>query len=612
MEQLKRETWKRFVLEGTLDTSRMEKRIAESWYHCRQSGVDPYDGKGVLLLDGKELEDRKQKNSRLIQVAMPFLKNLAKMYEQLNVVLLLADRDGYVLRMMGNSSAYRTAKDINFTEGIKWTEEEVGTNAIGTAIRTSEPITVTGVEHYSVASQNWSCSASPIYDEEGELLGVIDISSPFRKETYNHILGTVVAAAYAIEHKWQKQIKDEEVELLSYALETSAVSVPFILCNRKNKIIYIHSALKNFSVQHGMTLENLASLNIFSITKKSVLSKNTQDVIGYLLHVKEKSTQSNKKPAITTFRAPFEYPGVKGKSLVFQNVLEEARKASPTDVAVHLHGETGTGKEMLAHAIHQNSPRKEGPFIEVNCGAIPENLLESELFGYTDGAFTGARRNGKEGKIKQAEGGTLFLDEIGEIPSSMQIALLRTLQEKQVVPVGGDKSISVNFRLITATNKDLRKLVKEGSVREDLFYRLFVFPIELPSLRKRSSDIPFFIQYFCEKTNGPKEWPNELLEIMKSYSWPGNIRELFNVLERIQTIYTDCLPSVAELQSLLTSASLLEKNIEVDQSFTYREEIEKNTIKKVLQQTGGKAAQAAKLLNIPRSTFYRKIKKYKL
>ncbi|SDI17698.1 sigma-54-dependent Fis family transcriptional regulator [Alteribacillus bidgolensis] len=459
MEQLKRETWKRFVQEGTLDTSRMEKRIAESWFHCRQTGVDPYNGKGVLLLNGRELEERKQKNSRLIQVAMPFLQNLAKMYEQLNVVLLLADRDGYVLRMMGNTSAYQIAKDINFTEGVKWTEEEVGTNAIGTAISTTEPITITGVEHYSVASQNWSCSASPIYDEDGELLGVLDISSPFSKDTYEHILGTVVAAAYAIENKWKKQMKEEEVELLSWALESPA-STPYILCNRKHKIVYIHSDLKDYPVQVGKTLQEYSSQGIIHASKTPILSKGTEDMIGYNLQI-QAPKQSVQKHSITNESVSFEYPGVKGKSLAFQKTIHEAKKASRTDVTVHLHGETGTGKEMLAQSIHQNSTRKKGRFIAVNCGAIPENLLESELFGYADGAFTGARRSGKEGKIKQADGGTLFLDEIGEIPPSMQITLLRALQEKQVAPIGGDQTVSVDFRLITATNKDLRKLVKE-------------------------------------------------------------------------------------------------------------------------------------------------------
>ncbi|WP_158737401.1 sigma-54-dependent Fis family transcriptional regulator [Alteribacillus sp. YIM 98480] len=610
MEQLKRETWKRFVQEGTLDTSRMEKRIAESWFHCRQTGVDPYNGKGVLLLNGKELEEKKQKNARLIQVAMPFLQNLAKMYQQLNVVILLGDRNGYVLRMMGNQSAYQIAKNINFTEGVKWTEEEVGTNAIGTAINTTEPITITGVEHYSVASQNWSCSASPIHDEDGELLGVLDISSPFSKDTYEHILGTVVAAAYAIENKWKKQMKEEEVELLSWALESSA-STPYILCNRKHKIIYIHPDLKDHPVQLGMTLQEYSSLGFITTSETPILSKETEETIGYNLKI-QAAKQSGKRQSITNTSVSFEYPGVKGKSLAFQKTIHEAKKTSKTDVAVHLYGETGTGKELLAQAIHQNSTRKEGRFIAVNCGAVPENLLESELFGYTDGAFTGARRSGKEGKIKQAEGGTLFLDEIGEISPSMQIAILRTLQEKQVAPVGGDQNVSVDFRLITATNKDLRKLVKEGLFREDLFYRLYVFPIELPSLRKRSSDIPYFVQHFCKKTSFPNDWPKELLEVLMNYSWPGNIRELFNVLERAHTIYLDRYPSASELHSLLASVSLEDRNIEEKSEFSYREEIEKDTLKKALQETGGKAAQAAKLLNIPRSTFYRKIKKFKL
>lgn len=192
---------------------------------------------------------------------------------------------------------------------------------------------------------------------------------------------------------------------------------------------------------------------------------------------------------------------------------------APREANVYISGETGVGKELIAMAIHENGFRKKGPFVTINCGAIPKDLMESELFGYVDGAFTGAKRQGYKGKFEQANGGTIFLDEIGEIPSAMQVALLRVLQERKIVPIGGTKSISLDIRIITATHRNLEELVNEGSFRKDLYYRLNVYPIHVPPLRERIEDIPYLVNYLCSKNNWNIPLTEELLIHLNDYNW---------------------------------------------------------------------------------------------
>lgn len=248
----------------------------------------------------------------------------------------------------------------------------------------------------------------------------------------------------------------------------------------------------------------------------------------------------------------------------------------------------------------------------VNCGAIPKELIGSELFGYAEGAFTGAKRTGHKGKFVQANGGTLFLDEMGEIPPEMQVALLRVLQEREVVPIGGDKAIPVDVRIITATHRDLYKLVQEGKLREDLFYRIYVYPIHVPPLRERKEDIPFFIEHYCQKHHWTVTFSDQLLQLLMNYHWPGNIRELLNVLERIRVEYGTHLPSVSQLQSMLVAWNQNKEKAEQNQALSYREKIEKERMMNVLQITNGNVSKAAATLNISRSTLYRKLKKYQL
>lgn len=306
-----------------------------------------------------------------------------------------------------------------------------------------------------------------------------------------------------------------------------------------------------------------------------------------------------------------------GKSEAIRDKINRAMQVAATNSSVLILGESGTGKEVFARTIHQASGRK-GPFVAINCSAIPENLFESEMFGYEGGAFTGALNKGKIGKIELANKGTLFLDEIGDMPLYMQAKLLRVLQERQVVRVGGDKVIDIDVRIISATHRDLKTMVKEGSFREDLFYRLNVVNLEIPSLKDRKEDIPMFVKHFmdafCKENNifVPRIAP-EVFQMLMSYDWPGNIRELKNTIEHLVIFSKDGEVKIESLPEHFRGK--WEQHQESEAVYDLQENIKRteiSTIIKAMETAKGNKAQAAKLLNIPRSTLYYKIKFYDL
>jgi len=305
-----------------------------------------------------------------------------------------------------------------------------------------------------------------------------------------------------------------------------------------------------------------------------------------------------------------------------KNILQLARKVANSDTTVLLLGESGTGKEVLAKAIHSESNRGRQPFISVNCGALPETLLESELFGHVRGAFTGAVKD-KQGLFTAADSGTIFLDEIGETSPAIQVKLLRMLEEKTITPVGGTKQILVDVRIITATNADLEQKVKRGEFRPDLYYRLNVFPITIPPLRQRSSDIKLLAHYFvkrhCAKLEIPeKEIAADTLELLEQYTWPGNVRQLENVLERGvllargKAIKPADLPELVEKSIAGRQGQSATQPIAIEKSEPDLEAIERAYIFYILGQTGWQKSKAAKILGIDVSTLYRKIEKYGL
>ncbi|MDI6676182.1 sigma-54-dependent Fis family transcriptional regulator [Bacillus wiedmannii] len=607
-------TWKKFVDEGVLDSNRINERISESWHRCKQANVNPHMNKGQKILSSNIFQYQKKKSEIFLDIAIPQLQNMRKTIDELQMMALLIDPDGYVLSLSGNQQTLKRAKHINFIEGVKWTEAAVGTNAIGTALQIEEAIMISGTEHYSVASHSWSCAAAPIHNDDGKLIGVLDFSCPI-EFSHPYMLGMVTSIAHAIERECSIRVHQNELHLIHRFLDVIDSDEQVVICNHRDVIVSaskkVRERVSNWS---RMKLEDLMQHGLKPKLEVPVYSNDR--MIGKCIYVKE-NKQGNVF-STSPFINGITFPGVIGTSNAFQHTLEEIKLVSPTDASVYVCGETGVGKEYVARAIHENSPRKNGPFIAVNCGSLPKELMESELFGYAEGAFTGARRQGYKGKFEQADGGTIFLDEIGEVPPEMQVALLRVLQERTVTPIGSSKEVPVNIRIITATHKDLLRLVEEGKFRQDLYYRLHVYPLYVPSLIERKEDIPYFIQDFCERKNWNVVFPKSICNQFSQHTWPGNIRELLNVVERIYILSQGreiCEKQISFLLQTMRENQhqlALQTENKTEHTLNFREKIQRDSMIEALEKTNGNVSLAAKLLDVPRSTFYKRMQKYKL
>ncbi|MDI3535281.1 MAG: hypothetical protein PWQ82_1646 [Thermosediminibacterales bacterium] len=472
---------------------------------------------------------------------------------------------------------------------------------------------------------------APVLDEEGNILGILTVKSIC--DGFSNRLWNVVDYLQAILNTLSEGvcIIDNEGKIIYWnnALESMLDSMGENLKGRNieeiipkqtlEKILFSDDDLENTVFEtSGKTLavnaisfhfnknQSNKVITIKDLSNISELTKKLTKASSRLNYLEERVREMSKER--------YTFGNIVTISKKMERVISIAQRVAPTSATVLIQGESGTGKELLANAIHENSNRKDFSIIKVNCSAIPANLCESEFFGYEHGAFTGALRSGKPGIFEVADRGTLFLDEIGELPLDMQAKLLRVLQEKSFLKVGGVKPVKVDVRIIAATNKDLNKMVAEGRFREDLFYRINVVTIEIPPLRERPEDImPLvnkFIEEFARIHNKPiKRIDNEILRLLEEYDWPGNIRELKNVVERLVVfsqggmIHKTYLPS----HILNNSKKRLNKNSKNDLGKMVNE-IERQTIINMLKKHSYNKARVARALNIPRSTLYYKMK----
>ncbi|WHY86919.1 sigma 54-interacting transcriptional regulator [Neobacillus novalis] len=365
----------------------------------------------------------------------------------------------------------------------------------------------------------------------------------------------------------------------------------------------------------------------------TVMFRNPEEWRMYKTKIQNLAEELNyyKTKVEKDLKSKYHFNGLIGNSPTFLATKKLAERISANNSSVLLIGESGTGKELFAHAIHNNSMRSSLPFVTINCASIPEHLLESELFGYEDGAFTGAKKGGKKGQFQVANNGTIFLDEIGDMPLAMQSKLLRVLQEKEIQRIGGQKSIAVDVRIIAATHRDLEKMVEEGKFRQDLYYRLNVIKIEIPPLRKRKEDIPLISLGLLKKLEGifyrkGIELSSDVIKRLMQHTWPGNIRELENVLERAINVLDGKIIDLAHLPLYLRDLELdntcvketnkenkpstIKPPLQVQPLKETLAKVEKDSILQALDVTNGNKQEAAKLLEIGKTSFYEKCKLY--
>ncbi|WP_261487654.1 sigma-54-dependent Fis family transcriptional regulator [Acididesulfobacillus acetoxydans] len=598
----------------------------------------------------------------MISTAQPIIDKLHQLVTESGFIVLLADDEGYVIDIAGDKSTLTRAVHLNLYLGGNWQEREVGTNGLGTALALNHPVQISGAEHYCDKLRGWTCSAAPIRDLTGHIVGALQMSGPCSR-AHLHTLGMVVAAVEAIQGYLDIEEKSHRLTVLNNHLNSIFFSVSdgVLLINQQAEIqevnpvaekILAYPAAKicgqritRFLDLKPHALETLGKGSPLASAETAFYGKHDpaycrlsakplkdeqNNILGNILFLKPIDEIKNPANRYTAVPANFHFSDIIGQNERLQTAIKLALLAAKNDANVLLQGESGTGKEVFAQAIHNHSSRHTGPFVAINCGAIPHELLASELFGYEEGAFTGAGRGGRPGKFELASGGTLFLDEIGEMPLEQQITLLRVLQDQKITRLGSSKVISTDVRILCATNKNLKEEVKKGSFRQDLYYRLNVIFLQLPPLRERKDDIPLLFSTFqtavCRKSGITlQSIERNILEHLRAYEWPGNIRELQNVVERMiystpnGVLSTELLP-----QEILTVAASAERKSHSDpkqplkmkmlrqqfrQSFA---EHERQEILTLLSREVGNVSAVARTLGISRSALYRKMHQFKL
>lgn len=623
--------WERFVETGELDP-RMNPIVAKSWEKCRKHGLDPMGGLGKYA-DEAVFRSILAENKDLLDTALPVMQSVYEIVEQSHFLLVLTDSVGYVLETIGDMDIQKKSNDLQFLKGSLWSDLEVGSNAIGMALDYDTAIQTVGPEHYGRLHHNWTCSAAPIHGASGEVIGCLDLSGDVHS-AHLHTLGLVVAAAFSIE---TMLIRLQSTRLMREALNGSEGSV--VLLDDEFHPIWINKAAEKFL---GLSINELENADFREMLpdvdwgqlqqwnqKGQYITNDTRLTTGkciydcsavitptldanrrtFTVNLKQQEHLIASVNKVSGNRANYTFSSIYAQDPQMKKVVQLAQKYPHYDGAVLIEGESGTGKELFAQAIHNESSRAKGPFVAVNCASLPRDLIESELFGYEKGAFTGALREGNPGKFELANHGTLFLDEIGEMPLEFQAKLLRAVESLRIRRLGGTQERKLDLRVIAATNRNLRHEAEQGRFRQDLYYRLNVLKLDIPPLRERPLDIGFCAKAFLERFNQKypeqrKEMSPDYLDALQQYDWPGNVRELQNSMER--TFYacnTDVL-TADDFRFVITGMTVSDKKENCGQK-NKREEI-----LAVLRSAEGRAEVAAQKLGISRATFYRMCKRY--
>lgn len=649
-----------FFQDPSTDLSAVRETVAKSWLRCRQKKLQPGQTAFTRAEKGRHpAANVAERRPILFDYIFRCMEDLYSNNDFSAMVLLLTDPDGQIISRYGSENDLQRIAQAGLGDSCALREETAGTNAVGTALYIREPVCIRQNEHYNDHFCPFISYAAPVFDHKYELVSVIGVLSMRPRET-PLLLSLLTSVADSIgkevtvyHQTLKRRVQEKHLDTL---INTMNHGVVFL--DSGGMIIQTNSVARYFFLMYEYELIG-QHISAFISPEDVDFSTLTNDVYGldvvvhsgevkkfhfqasiYLIEVIEgqhdflmvlRRSQLKEGTGETgsgsDHRAKWCFNDIVGTSPALVETLSLARIASKTNCTVLITGESGTGKELVAQAIHNESKCRGGPFVAVNCGAIPKELIESELFGYESGAFTGAKRNGMPGKFELADGGTIFLDEIGDMPFNLQVCLLRFLQEQEITRIGGKKPIQLNVRVIAATNKNLEEAINNGVFRMDLYYRLNVFTVHVPPLRERSGDVHNLSHYFLQKYKSASSqvllgFTPEALECLTSYNWPGNIRELENTIERAviishgDRIRLDDLPDKLRFNHVpYPSRSLIRleappQNAQPELIPMNREEIEKNTIIRALQRTGGNVTRAAEEIGVSRRTLYRKMKKY--
>lgn len=635
-----------FFNRGEAPHGLLERILLRSWERCRLAGLDAHAlVHPSELIEEARLAEAHEQHQALITNSRSIMEHVQEQIRHSGSVVILANEEGLVLHSVGDADFIDRAGQVALQPGACWEEGQRGTNAIGTALTERCAVEVVGAEHFLEHNSFLTCSAAPLLDPQGNIIGVLNISGDARGYQ-RHTMGLTRMSANLVEKRLFESEYARELLVCFHTqpgyigsigeglaavaqdgriLAINAAGLE-ILGLRRDEATRCHCAML-FDASLGtlvdrarhdaqaisaITLPNGRQLHVRlrgNIPSQAVAPRSTDRTIG-------RGAQQGLPTKGEA--APISLDSLATGDARLQLAIDRTRRVLGRDIPILIQGESGAGKEMFAKAIHNSGPRSAAHFVALNCAAIPENLIESELFGYQGGAFTGARKEGSIGKIQQAHGGTLFLDEIGDMPLNLQARLLRVLQERCVTPLGGSRTIPVDISLVCATHRRLKDEVASRRFREDLYYRINGLAVTLPALRERT-DLHQLVETLikAEAAGRPIKVSPTAQEAFARYAWPGNIRQLYNVIRVAIALLDDYDETITEAQlpeELLCDLPMAgSEHITAPQPQAQSnetgslEEIERLAVRRALDSQGGNISAAARLLGVSRNTLYRKL-----
>jgi sigma-54 dependent transcriptional regulator, acetoin dehydrogenase operon transcriptional activator AcoR len=640
------------IVQSGLQPAGIEPHVTRSWYRClREYGIEPSAPRQNVVLNPQSVKELQQRMGELLRVARAEMESLYEQIAGSGFAVILSDTQGAVLSTITDPTLQREFRQAGLWLGALWDERHEGTNGIGTCLAEGGPVTVHREEHFRGYNLSLSCSGAPILDPHGGIMAVLDASTANSSDSrliQRHTMALVNMSANLIS-RWnflnefgqfwilRFHSRPEFVGLLHEALLALDGSGNILAVN-ESALLQLGCPTRKALI--GQPIERYFQFDFDTLEQRARFEPSTIWPVRDLAHgrrffaiVRAPLRNNPRTLELSALNQNGEAPATPQRDAAHQHVGEDAqmrknlvcgRQLFAKQVPILLQGATGTGKEAFAKALHRSGLWFDKPFVTVNCAAIPESLIESELFGYTRGAFTGAVKEGRVGKILQSSGGTLFLDEIGDMPLLLQTRLLRVIEEREVVPLGSDQSIPVDLHVISATHRDISQMIANGEFREDLYYRLNGITLQLPLLRDRGDKAELIRTLLQEENSGQEsvEIAEDAFRKLLDYSWPGNIRQLRNALRTASALCRDGIIRLSNLpqeildtETRVVTPAILLSNPEHSATVTNLpsaalREAECGALLRELERMRWNISRTAQALGISRNTLYRKIHKH--
>ena len=604
-----------FFESGRAPAGYVPPAILQSWRRCLGLGLAVNARPSIEPVDAPRLRALRERHEHLWRLARAEVEILAGDAANAGSIVILTDADGWILDAEGNAGFLDKAGRVALMPGACWSEAQVGTNAIGTAIAEGAAVEVRGAEHYANPHRILNCSAAPVFDPWGMLVGVLDISGDASVASV-HALGLAQLAVANIEHRYfDEGIADADLLRVHANPALLGSAREGLLAFRNGRLVAANRA--------GLALFGLDRTELGKASYEAIFDGAVShlredgwlhDRNGRLIHGRVDAPSQARRaratqPITVTPAAIASDTDAPLFSAAQKTELERACRVLDAGIPVLVLGETGTGKEVFARALHRRSARSGKPFVAVNCAALPEGLIEAELFGYESGAFTGARKEGSAGLLRQADGGVLFLDEIGDMPLALQPRLLRVLQDRELTPLGGGRPVKLDFALICATHRRLEEAVAEGRFRADLYYRISHYLLELPPLRELDGREEV-VRELWARIGRDRRLSPEAADALAGYGWPGNLRQLVASLRTLAALSepgsilgVESLPAYlhqprAGMSTVAPGPTVADTGLDA---------LTRTAMRAAIEACDGNIVRAARQLGISRSTLYRRL-----